>query len=70
MAARQCIDHVLQAKESGSFCEQKEPKKLRFLWATGVGNARLQTNKSFLRRFFSKKRLLTFTFQTLRGTDG
>jgi hypothetical protein len=63
-------------KASGSFSEEKEPKRLFLIWAkalkvpaahsaagiapegSGARNSRLQRSKSFLRRFFSKKRPL------------
>jgi hypothetical protein len=47
-------------KESGSFSEEKEPKRLYDSgpWALNPSKPMAQGNKSFLRRFFSKKRLL------------
>jgi hypothetical protein len=54
---------TIQNKESGSFSEEKEPKRLLLIWAMGVGNSRLQSSESFCttrgarRLFFQKKRL-------------
>jgi len=45
-------------KESSSFFEKKEPKKLYSL-GFGLGLARVQTSKSFLLLFF-KKEVLSF----------
>ncbi|MDE8345285.1 MAG: hypothetical protein POH28_03770, partial [Acidocella sp.] len=42
-------------------------KKTLLIWAIGVPEARHRHNRSFLRRFFSKKRLLTWMCHCLRG---
>jgi fatty acid desaturase len=41
--------------ESTSFCEQKEAKKLLFVWANGVFTSTLQIKRSFLVLFFKKE---------------
>jgi len=47
-------------KQGLLFLKKKKQKDF-FIWATGARNARLQYKKSFLRRFFSKKRLTVLT---------
>jgi hypothetical protein len=51
------------SKASASFSEEKEAKRLLVRWAWGVRNARLTSDKNFLRRGggqpFSKRRLLS-----------
>jgi hypothetical protein len=47
-----------QGKGKATFCEQKVAKKLYFAgpWAVSETTPTTQHNRSFLRRFFSKKR--------------
>jgi len=48
------LDSRRTSQESASFSEEKESKKTFLIWAFGVRSSQLRSNKSFLRRFFSK----------------
>jgi hypothetical protein len=60
MVALSGTAHAGPLEASTPFCEQKESKKTFLIRATGARTSRLQPDKSFLRRFFAKKRPLTF----------
>jgi hypothetical protein len=56
----------MASKGSGSSSDEKgwppaKPKRLLSIWAIGAAKSRLQSHKSFLRRFFSKKLLLSLS---------
>jgi hypothetical protein len=51
---------TIKKEGKATFCEQKVAKKFLLLCARAVSTPQAQVRKSFLRRFFSKKRPLAF----------
>jgi predicted GNAT superfamily acetyltransferase len=49
----------MNVKESTSFCEQKEAKKLYPLWSRAFSTPREAEQKSFLVTFFQKSNVLS-----------
>jgi hypothetical protein len=55
---------VVGLREGKRFFFEKKKQKTLLNWAVLVSAPQAQRSKSFLRRFFSKKRLLFFSYQT------